>query len=169
MQKPLMSNDAGTGLVRNSFLAVCVSLLASTLVAAWGANAAPPVHDLAREERSLKAVCARCHNLQIVMDTPMSYDAWHDTVQKMVDQGANGTDQQFDDVMDYLHRTMTTINVNTADVDELQIVLNVPETTAQAIISRRSTQKFASLADLKSVPGVDASTVDAKARLIFFK
>jgi hypothetical protein len=30
-------------------------------------------------------------------------------------------------------------------------------------------RKFNGLADLKSVPGVDASTVDAKARLIFFK
>ncbi len=67
----------------------------------------------------------------------MSYDAWHDTVQTMMDRGASGTDQQFEDIMDYLHRTMTTINVNTADADELQIVLNVPETAAQAIIARR--------------------------------
>ncbi len=168
-----MSRDAITGRVLNTFLAGCVSFLAAPLVAAWGAASsaglAPPVHDLAREARSLKAVCARCHNLQIVMDTPMSYDAWHDTVQKMMDQGATGTDQQFDDVMDYLHRTMTTINVNTADADELQIVLDMPEKAAQAIITRRSTQKLAGLADLKSIPGVDASTVDAKARLIFFK
>jgi DNA uptake protein ComE-like DNA-binding protein len=71
--------------------------------------------------------------------------------------------------MDYLHRTMTTIDVNAADADELQIVLNLPETAAQAIIARRSTQKFTSLQDLKAVPGVDASMVDAKARLIFFK
>ena len=133
------------------------------------ASARRRLHDLAREGRSLKAVCAKCHNLQIVMDTPMSYDAWHDTVQKMMDQGATGTDQQFADVMDYLHRTMTTINVNTADADELQTVLDVPEAAAQAIIARRSTQKLASLADLKSVPGVDASAVDAKARLIFFR
>ncbi len=67
----------------------------------------------------------------------MSYDAWHDTVQTMVDRGASGTDEQFDDIMDYLHRTMTTIDVNTAPADELEIVLNVPETTAQAIIARR--------------------------------
>ena len=99
----------------------------------------------------------------------MSYDTWHDTVQTMVDRGASGTDEQFADIMDYLHRTMTTIDVNTADADELQIVLNVPKTAAQAIIARRSTQKFTGLADLKSVPGVDASTVNAKARLIFFK
>jgi competence protein ComEA len=135
----------------------------------WASSGALPARDLARESRSLKAVCATCHNLQIVMDTPMSYDAWHDTVQTMMDRGATGTDQQFADVMDYLHRTMTTIDVNTADAGELQIVLHISETTAHAILARRSTQKFKSLADLKSVAGVDASTVEAKARLIFFK
>src|SRR5271163_912801 len=147
---------------RHAFLATCVLLLVAVpAAAAWGNG--PPVRDLARESRSLKAVCARCHNLQIVMDTPMSYDAWHDTVQNMMDRGATGTDQQFADVMDYLHRTMTTIDVNAADANELQIVLHVPEATAQAILARRSTQKFAGLADLKSVPGVDASTVEARA------
>jgi len=144
-------------------------LVAALFNVAWAADVAPPAPDLAREARSVQAVCARCHNLQIVMDTPMSYDAWHDTVQTMVDRGASGTDEQFDDIMDYLHRTMTTINVNAADADELEIVLNLPETAAKALIARRSTRKFTGLADLKSVAGVDASTVDAKARLIFFK
>jgi competence protein ComEA len=105
----------------------------------------------------------------LVMDTPRSYDAWRETVQTMVDRGASGTDDQFDDIMDYLHRTMTTIDVNTADADELQMVLNVPQAVAQAIVARRTSRKFVGLADLKSVPGIDASMVDAKARLIFFK
>ena len=144
-------------------------LLIAALSTAWGADVAPPAPDLAREGRSLKAVCAKCHNLEIVLDTPMSYDAWHDTVQKMVDRGASGTDDQFDDIMDYLHRTMTTIDVNTADADELEIVLNVPDKAAQAIIARRSTQKFTGLSDLESVPNIDSSTIDSKARLIFFK
>jgi competence protein ComEA len=159
-------------LVSNPILPTCMSgvLLVAVLIAvAQAAATGPPNPRLARESQSLKTVCGKCHNLQLVMDTPRSYDDWHDTVQQMVDRGASGTDEQFDDIMDYLHRTMTTINVNTAVADELEIVLSVPNTTAQAIIARRSTQKFTGLADLKSVPGVDASTVDAKARLIFFK
>ena len=146
-----------------------VLLVASWFAAARAAEVEPPAARLAREGQSLKAVCAQCHNLQIVMDTPMTYDDWHETVQKMVDRGASGTDEQFDDIMDYLHRTMTTINVNAADADELEIVLNLPKPAAEAIIARRSTRKFTGLADLKSVAGVDGSTVDAKARLIFFK
>ncbi len=153
---------------RRPFLgAWALLLVAVPAAAAWGNP--NPARNLARESHSLKAVCAKCHNLQIVMDTPMSYDAWHDTVQTMMDRGATGTDQQFADVMDYLHRTMTTIDVNTADADELQLVLHVPEATAQAILARRSTQKFTGLADLESVPGVDAAAMDTKAKLIFFK
>lgn len=124
--------------------------------------------DQTREAQSIKTVCGHCHNLELVLNTPKSYDAWHDTVQKMIDHGAKGTDDQLDDVMDYLHRTVTTIDVNSADPDELEIVLNVPEKTAQAIAARRKTKKFTGLADLKSIPGVDAATVDSKARLIFF-
>ena len=161
-----MSREASHA--RRPFLGGWVLLLVAVpAAAAWGNP--NPARKLARESRSLKTVCARCHNLQIVMDTPMSYDAWHDTVQTMMDGGATGTDQQFADVMDYLHRTMTTIDVNTVDADELQLVLHVPEVTAQAILARRSTQKFTGLADLKSVPGVNATAMDSKAKLIFFK
>ena len=146
-------------------------LMPMLFAAAWAVDAPQSTDqssDLAREAESLKAVCARCHNLQMVTSTPRSYDAWHDTVQKMVDHGAKGTDDQLDDIMDYLHRTVTTIDVNSADADELEIVLNVSETTAEAIVARRKAKKFTGPADLKSIPGVDASTVDSKARMIFF-
>ena len=152
-----------------------IVLLAAALqfVAARAADAAMPATDqdpsLAQEGISLQAVCGKCHSLQIVMDTPMSYDAWHETVQKMIDRGAVGTDDQLEDIMVYLHRTMTTINVNTAEVDELAIVLVVSDSVARSIVTRRSKREFTDLADLKSVQGIDASAVDARARLIYFK
>jgi hypothetical protein len=133
------------------------------------ASAAAPADPLAGEEASLRAVCAKCHNLQIVMDTPMSYAGWHDTVQKMIDRGADGTDEQLEDIMDYLHRTMTTIDVNSADPDELAIVLGAPEPVVKAIVARRAMRKFKDLEDLKTVPGIDAAGVDARSRLLFFQ
>jgi competence protein ComEA len=148
-------------------------VVAFQFVAARAADTALPATDqdpsLAQEGISLQAVCGKCHGLQIVMDTPMGYDEWHDTVQKMIDRGAVGTDDQLQDIMDYLHRTMTTINVNTADADELAIVLDVSDSVARTIVTRRSKRKFTDLADLKTVQGIDASAVDAKARLLFFK
>jgi hypothetical protein len=152
---------------RYSAIALSGLLLVSPALSAAGAGTRAP--DAAQELESLKKVCAKCHNLEIVMDTPKSYGDWHDTVQAMVDRGATGTTEQFEDIMDYLHRTMTTIDVNSADADELEIVLNVSQPVAQAILARRTAKRFTGLADLKSVPGIDASSLDSKARLLFFK
>jgi competence protein ComEA len=144
-------------------------LLCGLLFAAPAARAADADADgLDAEAGSFKTVCARCHNLQIVTDTPRSYDEWHQTVQKMVDRGASGTDDQFDDVMDYLHRTVTVIDVNTADSDELQIVLDVTQDVARAIVTRRAIRQFSSLADLETVPGMTKPAVESRARLIRF-
>src|SRR5271155_1142048 len=105
MAKPPVTREAVGVRGLELFRAGCVLvLIAGPVAAAWGSDGAPPARGLAQESRSFKAVCAKCHNLQLVMDTPMSYDAWHDTVQTMMDRGATGTDQQFADVMDYLHR-----------------------------------------------------------------
>jgi competence protein ComEA len=146
-----------------------IPLSAGLCVFAAACAVAAPPSEQAREAQSMKAVCARCHTLEMVTSTPRSYDAWHDTVQKMVNLGARGTDDQFDDVMDYLHRSVTTIDVNSADADELEIVLEVSEATAQAIVARRQEKKFTGLADLQSVAGVHAAVLKAKARMIFFQ
>jgi competence protein ComEA len=123
----------------------------------------------ARELQSMQAVCGKCHNLQLVTSTPRSLDAWRDTMQKMVDHGARGTDDQFDDILDFLNRTVTTIDVNSADADQLATVLDVSEATAQRIIDRRRTRKLANVGDLKGIPGVDAAAVDSKSKLLYFQ
>ena len=43
----------------------------------------------------------------------------------MIDRGAKGSDDEFELVLEFLHENMTTVDVNHADTDELQIVLNV--------------------------------------------
>jgi hypothetical protein len=149
--------------------AITLSGLLLVSLALFAADDGSRAPDAARELESLQEVCAKCHNLEIVMDTPKSYGDWHDTVQAMVDRGATGTTEQFEDIMDYLHRTMTTIDVNSANVDELEIVLNVSPSVAQAILTRRTAKRFNGLSDLKSVRGINASSLDSKARLIFFK
>lgn len=143
-----------------------MAMLASISRSADGAAQAAR---FAREGKSLQAVCGKCHDLQIVLSTPRSLDDWRDTMQKMVDRGASGTDDQYDDILDYLHRTMTTIDVNSADADELATVLAVPDSAVKLIIARRAGKKFADLNDLKSIPGVDAAIVDAKAKSIYFQ
>jgi len=150
-------------------LGPALSAIALMVQAANAADVGVPAVDLAREAKSLQAVCGKCHNLQIVTNTPRSLDDWRETMQAMVDRGASGTDDQYDDILDYLHRTMTTIDVNSADADELATVLNASESTVKLIMARRAGKKFADLADLKTVAGIDAAALDSRSRLIYFQ
>ena len=115
-------------------------------------------------------ICSGCHALQIVTDTPKDYDAWHDTVQAMIDRGAQGTPEEFGQVMQYLFETMTTIDVNHADQDALATVLHTSAANADAIIARRGTRPFKSLSELeKAIPGLDRALLGSKKRMIFFQ
>ena len=108
--------------------------------------------------------------MQLVMDTPRDYDAWHDTVQKMIDRGARGTPEEFDLVMDFLFQNVTPIDVNHADQETLMAILHAPQAAAEAIIARRTSRPFKDLADLETaVPALDRSLLDSKKRMIFFQ
>ena len=130
---------------------------------AMGQEAATP-------QAAVVKVCTGCHTMQIVMDTPRDYDAWHDTVQKMLDRGASGSQDELGLVMDFLFQNMTTIDVNHADAEALTVVLHAPQTVADAIIARRTSHPFKDLADLEvAVPGLDKSLLESKKRMIFFQ
>jgi competence protein ComEA len=121
-------------------------------------------------EAAAVKICSSCHSMQLVMDTPRDYDAWHETVQKMIDRGARGTQEEFGLVMDYLFQNMTPVDVNHADADMLMGVLHTDEKAAQAIIARRASRPFKDLADLqKSVPSLDRALLESKKRMIFFQ
>jgi len=66
-------------------------------------------------EAAAVKICSGCHGMQLVTDTPRDWDAWHDTVQKMIDRGARGTPEEFDLVMDFLFQNVTPVDVNHAD------------------------------------------------------
>lgn len=132
------------------------------------ARAAAPPTPQARQEVAFRQVCGKCHTAEMVASTPKSFDAWQETVQAMIDHGAKGTDDQFNDVLAYLYANLTTIDVNAAPADDLKGVLGVPAPVAEAILARRAVRPFAGLDDLKSVAGVDPAALEAKAKLIFF-
>ena len=108
--------------------------------------------------------------MQMVTDTPRDYDAWHDTVQKMIDRGARGTPEEFDLVMDFLFQNMTPVDVNHADAETLMAILHAPQSSVDAIVARRQSRPFKDLNDLEgAVPGLDRALLEAKKRMIFFQ
>jgi len=120
-------------------------------------------------ESAAVKICASCHGMQMVADTPRDWDAWHETVQKMIDRGARGTPDEFDLVMDFLFQNVTPIDVNHADQESLMAILHTSQRTADAIITRRASRPFKDLADLEKVAGLDKSVLEGKKRMIFFQ
>src|SRR5579872_5527398 len=115
-------------------------------------------------------VCSGCHTMQLVMDTPKDYDAWHDTVQSMIDRGAQGTTEEFDLVMQFLFENMTTVDINHADQETLATVLHTVPLAADAIIARRNIKPFKDLSELEdAIPGLDRKLLESKKRMIFFQ
>ena len=141
----------------------------SLLLAGAPAQGQQAASEATTPEAAAVKICSGCHGMQLVTDTPRDWDAWHDTVQKMIDRGARGTPDEFDLVMDFLFQNVTPIDVNHADQGSLMGILHTSQQTADAIIARRASRPFKDLADLESMPGLDKTVLEAKKQMIFFQ
>jgi competence ComEA-like helix-hairpin-helix protein len=150
--------------------AIVLASLGVAIVRAAAARSAAGAGDPDPAERkALVAVCGKCHKVSLFDQSLRSEPDWMDTLQTMVDRGAAGTDEQFARIVNYLRRTLTIVNINSATAQQLVPVLGVSEQTAQAIVAQRNKQgKFTGLAEIKSIQGVDAASIEArKARIVF--
>ena len=116
----------------------------------------------------VKAVCTRCHTADTFLSTPRSWQRWNDVFRQMMERGATGTDSQLAGVTEYFLSNLTIINVNRSPADEIEWVLNASPSVRDFIVERRVNQKFTSLADLRSVPGIDQERLRRlEARILF--
>jgi DNA uptake protein ComE-like DNA-binding protein len=111
--------------------------------------------DSSQNFADVKAVCTRCHTADAFLSTPRSWQRWNDVFHQMMERGATGTESQLAGVTEYFLSNLTIVNVNTSPADEIEWVLNASPPVRDFIVERRANQKFTSLADLSSVPGID--------------
>lgn len=118
-------------------------------------------------------LCGNCHDANIVRAHRQSRDEWIATIQKMMAAGAQGTEEQFTAVLDYVSKNFgpqaATVNVNEASAPDLVQGLGLTDKEAAAIVKYRTDKgHFKSLEDLKKVPDLDFKKVEAqKDRLQF--
>jgi len=119
-------------------------------------------------------ICAQCHELARSISLRQDRAGWQATMAKMAGLGAKGTDQEFQEVVEYLTKNFPAeeipkINVNSAAAIDLESGLSLRRSHAAAIIEYRTKNGlFKSIEDLKKVPGVDVSKIEAKKdRLVF--
>jgi competence protein ComEA len=121
---------------------------------------------------ALFKVCKDCHGPESVLAQLKTHDEWVKTLDEMANNGAQGTDEEWNLIQAYLDQNYSLIFVNKAAARDLAPMLDLANELADAIVRTRSEKgNFKSIEDLKRVPGVDAAAaakIDArKDRLIF--
>jgi competence protein ComEA len=141
---------------------------ASSLALAQSSLPAGPGHD-----ETVK-VCGKCHAAEQAASLHQSRTGWEETISKMVNMGSEGTDEEYEAILNYLSKNFgleaaKPISINKATAVELEAGLGLTRAESAAVVQYRTDKgNFKTVDDLKNVPGLDFKKVEArKARLSF--
>ena len=113
-----------------------------------------------------KRICGACHSAENVAGMAKTREEWGSVVGQMVADGAQGTEDEFNQIVDYLATNFPAtprINVNTATSKEIESALELSAKEAEAIVHYRAEKgSFKSVEQVEKVPGVDAKKIEAK-------
>ena len=115
---------------------------------------------------TMKRICGACHGAENVAGMAKTREEWGALVGEMVADGAQGTEAEFNEIVDYLATAFPKtpkINVNKATASDLAGGLELTAKEAEAIVHYREEKgSFKSLEDVEKVPGVDSKKIEAK-------
>jgi competence ComEA-like helix-hairpin-helix protein len=132
---------------------------ALTLAAASAAQTLPE----APGREMFEAVCSECHEPTKVIGQHKTKAEWQSKVTEMLQEDQDVTQQEREVIVNYLAASFPAkVNVNKATAKDLENVLDVSSTDAQAIVRYREQKgAFKSLDDLKKVAALDAAKVES--------
>ncbi len=115
---------------------------------------------------TMKRVCGSCHSAENVAGMAKTREEWGALVGEMAAVGAQATDDEFNEIVDYLATSFPKtpkLNVNKAVAKDLETALDLSAKEAEAIVRYRAEKgSFKSIEDLEKVPGVDVKKIEAK-------
>ena len=101
--------------------------------------------------------CSLCHDAQRILTNRRTRDQWGEVIDKMIERGAQGSEEDFTAVLEYLVSQYGRINVNRGSAADLATVLKLSDAEAQAIVAFRKDTPIADFETLSRVPGIDAA------------
>jgi competence protein ComEA len=108
-------------------------------------------------KKTVERLCGSCHGLNLFANMRKTRQAWHTSVHDMVSRGMNAEDSELEEMVEYLSRYLSRLNVNKAQAAELADVLGLTAKEGEAIVAHRAKAgEFKSFDELSKVPGVDA-------------
>lgn len=123
-------------------------------------------------------VCSKCHSPNNILAMGRDRKGWTELISKMVDLGAQGSDEDFTAIADYLTASFppaaaapaaAKVNVNKASASQLATALTLTTQEADQLVAyREKNGDFKTLDDLKKVPAIDPKKFDAAKDAIAF-
>jgi len=140
-------------------LGICAALFLTV------ANAQKKLPDGPGRETLIR-ICGACHSAENVAGMAKTREEWGAVVGEMAADGAQGTEEEFNQIVDYLaaHFPKTPkINVNKAAANDLMSGLELSAKEAEALVHYRQEKgSFNTVEDVEKVPGLDAKKIEAK-------
>ena len=128
---------------------------------------APPADD--KNAATYTRVCSTCHDAQRILSNRRTKDQWGEVIDKMVERGAQGTDDDFAAVRITSSAHYGRVNVNSGTAKDLATVLKIPEKDADAIVAFRTANgPFTDFDALAKVPGMDIEALKQNRDAISF-
>jgi competence protein ComEA len=110
----------------------------------------------AKSADAFTKVCSSCHDAERILTNRRTRTQWQEVIEKMVERGAEGTDDDFTAVEEYLIHNFGRVNVNKAVTRDLVAVVGLSDTEAAALVDyRKSHGDYADFDALCKVPGID--------------
>ena len=132
--------------------ALAAALFAGVRVALAAGTQEPEDHAAV----AFKRVCANCHDAERILSARRTRTQWEEVIDKMIERGAAGTDEDFAAAEQYLLRVSGRVNVNRALSNDIVDVLGLTQKDADAILEyRKSNGEFKDFDELCKVPGID--------------
>jgi mono/diheme cytochrome c family protein len=109
----------------------------------------------------VQRVCAACHDLGPLGAINGNKDTWQGVVDDMRGRGADGTDDDFKTIVNYLSKYLgVTVNVNSATADVMATEFGITPAESAAIVKYRTDKgNIKDWDTLSKVPGLDASKI----------
>ena len=118
---------------------------------------------------ALVKACSPCHGAETAVAQLKTHDEWRKTLDVMAANGADATDEEWNQILAYLNKHFSFIFVNKAAAGDLAVALDLPAADGETIVRYRDEHgRFTTIDDVKQIPGLDAAKIDAqKERFVF--
>ena len=144
------------------------AFFATTLFAATPTQVAPPVQQQSAQSAAddpyaelFAQTCNRCHDGARITAIRRTKTEWEEVINKMIERGATGSEDDFQNVLGFLRRHYGKVYINTAAPDEITTSLALSARDADAIVTYRKTHgSFPDLDAVKKVPEIDVKTLE---------